>query len=244
MWRVVGHVVAGRCQTYAWQRPATTCPTTFHVCKTRGWYCSFRLLMMGGVSPETCWASYKYGITNFDTLLHLVGFSIWIVLWCTDPQTTNVPFRFAEYWWTAALKYVSYWTVTNWSMNQGPRVSSVKHYCIRLWFERHQVRKLVKTLIILNFSWLFSASTSNTRVADPETFSLLIRWPPYQARQIFSPVVTMSKNWWLASYNQLMTRQLQPTDDSPVTTNSFPPEARVFPYPRSELIKLVGVSVS
>ena len=24
--------------------------------------CSFRLLMMGGVSPETCWASYKYGI--------------------------------------------------------------------------------------------------------------------------------------------------------------------------------------
>jgi len=31
--------------------------------------------MMGGVSPETCWASYKYRIIkNFDTLLHLVGF--------------------------------------------------------------------------------------------------------------------------------------------------------------------------
>jgi hypothetical protein len=30
--------------------------------------------MMGGVSPETCRASYKYGIINFDTLLHLVGF--------------------------------------------------------------------------------------------------------------------------------------------------------------------------
>ena len=28
--------------------------TTFHVCKTRGCQCSFRLLMMGGVSPETC----------------------------------------------------------------------------------------------------------------------------------------------------------------------------------------------
>jgi len=28
---------------------------------------------MGGVSPETCWASYKYEI-NFDTLLDLVGF--------------------------------------------------------------------------------------------------------------------------------------------------------------------------
>jgi len=30
-WRVVGRVVAGRCQ-----RPATTRPTTFHLCKTRG----------------------------------------------------------------------------------------------------------------------------------------------------------------------------------------------------------------
>jgi hypothetical protein len=30
--------------------------------------------MMDGVSPETCSVSYKYGITNFDTLLHLDGF--------------------------------------------------------------------------------------------------------------------------------------------------------------------------
>jgi len=29
------------------------------VWKTRGCQCSFGLLMMGGVSPETCWASYK-----------------------------------------------------------------------------------------------------------------------------------------------------------------------------------------
>jgi len=41
----------------AWQRP-----TTFHVWKTRVCQCSFRLLSMGGVSPEACWASYKYGI--------------------------------------------------------------------------------------------------------------------------------------------------------------------------------------
>jgi len=40
-----------------WQRPTTACPTTFHVCKTRGCLCSFRLLMVGGVSPKTCWAS-------------------------------------------------------------------------------------------------------------------------------------------------------------------------------------------
>ena len=50
--------VVGRCQVQcAWQ-----CPTTCHVWKTRGWQCSFRLLMMGGVSPKICWASYKYGI--------------------------------------------------------------------------------------------------------------------------------------------------------------------------------------
>jgi hypothetical protein len=30
-------------------------------------------MMMGGVSPETCWTSYKYEI-NFDTLWHFLGF--------------------------------------------------------------------------------------------------------------------------------------------------------------------------
>jgi len=69
-------VVGGRCQAHcAWQRPPTARPTTFHVWKTRGCQCSFRLLMMGGVSSETCCASYKYGIIkNFDIFLHLVGF--------------------------------------------------------------------------------------------------------------------------------------------------------------------------
>jgi hypothetical protein len=45
--------------------------------------------MMGGVSPETCWASYKYKIKMLVTLLHLVGFSLWIILWCTDPRTSR-----------------------------------------------------------------------------------------------------------------------------------------------------------
>ena len=49
----------------AWQRPPTTSLTTFHVWKTRGCQCSFRLLVMGGVSSETCWASYEYGIIKF-----------------------------------------------------------------------------------------------------------------------------------------------------------------------------------
>jgi hypothetical protein len=46
----------------AWQRLPATPPTTFHVWKSRGCQCSFRLLMMGGVLSETCWASCKYGI--------------------------------------------------------------------------------------------------------------------------------------------------------------------------------------
>jgi hypothetical protein len=41
--------------------------------KTRGCQCSFRLLMIGGVSPETCWASYKYEIIKI--LIHF-----WILL--------------------------------------------------------------------------------------------------------------------------------------------------------------------
>jgi hypothetical protein len=64
-----------RCQAQcAWQRPPTTRPTTFYVWKTRCCQCSSRLLVMGGVSPETYRDSYKYGIIKFDTLLHFVGF--------------------------------------------------------------------------------------------------------------------------------------------------------------------------
>ena len=90
--RLFGRVVGGRCQAH-------TVPdnvhqlhiqTTFHVWKTRGCQCSFRFLMMGGLSPETCWASYKYGIIKM--LIHcciLLEFSLWILLWCTDPRTWN-----------------------------------------------------------------------------------------------------------------------------------------------------------
>ena len=61
----------------AWQRPPTTRPTTFDVWKTRGCQCSFRLLMMGGVLLEICWASRKYGIIKF----WYVVASCWILLY-------------------------------------------------------------------------------------------------------------------------------------------------------------------
>ena len=66
--------VIGRWGCWTLERPATSTTNNLHVCKIRGCWCSFELLMMGGVSPETCWASYKHGIINFDTLLHLVGY--------------------------------------------------------------------------------------------------------------------------------------------------------------------------
>jgi hypothetical protein len=64
--------------------------TTFYVWKTRVCQCSFRLLMMGGVSPETSWASYKHGIIKFDTLLHIVKFLFMNYIWhCMENDWTN-----------------------------------------------------------------------------------------------------------------------------------------------------------
>jgi hypothetical protein len=64
--------------------------TTCHVWKTRGCQCSFRLLLMDGVAPETCWASYNYGKIKFDTMLHLVGY---FFMNCTMLHgSTNVKF--------------------------------------------------------------------------------------------------------------------------------------------------------
>jgi len=74
----------------AWQLPLTTRPTTFHVWKTRGCQCSFRLLMMGGVSAEICWVSYKYGIIKI--LIHyciLFDFSLRKVLYLVVCHTTS-----------------------------------------------------------------------------------------------------------------------------------------------------------
>jgi hypothetical protein len=68
-------------------KSTTTRPTTFHVWNIRGCQCSLRLLMMGGVSSETCWASYKYGII---TCWILSDFTVWILQWYTDPRTSNL----------------------------------------------------------------------------------------------------------------------------------------------------------
>jgi len=89
MWKVVG-----RCQVaYAtWQCPTTARPTTFHVCKTRGCLCNSGFLTIGGLSPETCWASFKYGIKHFDGLMHLVGFRVRIII-CVDIMESQLTFK-------------------------------------------------------------------------------------------------------------------------------------------------------
>jgi hypothetical protein len=66
-WKAVVRVVGGRCKAQCDLRQPTTPPTAFHIWKIRGCQCRFRLLMMGGVSPETCWASYKYVIIKILT---------------------------------------------------------------------------------------------------------------------------------------------------------------------------------
>jgi len=97
-WKVVGRVAGGRLQAQgAWQCPPTTRPTPFHVWNTRACQCSFRLLIMSGVSPETCSASFKYGIIKI--LIHCciwLDFSLRIILWCTDPRTSSLCLESSE----------------------------------------------------------------------------------------------------------------------------------------------------
>jgi hypothetical protein len=45
--------------------------------------------MMGGLSPETCWTSYNYGLVKVDTLWHLVGF----VMNCTMMHGPDISWR-------------------------------------------------------------------------------------------------------------------------------------------------------
>ena len=73
-WKVVGRVDGGRCPA---QCATIYTSNNFLLWKTRGCQGSFRLLMMGGVSPETCWASYKCGIIKF---WYIVA-SCWIFLY-------------------------------------------------------------------------------------------------------------------------------------------------------------------
>jgi len=96
--------------------------TTFHVWKTRGCQCSFRLLMMGGVSSEICWASYKYGIIKF---WYIVA-SCWILFMnCTMMHgSTNIMFQrvLIDIGWARKTQWVNTFFK-----------NSIKEICIYIW---------------------------------------------------------------------------------------------------------------
>jgi hypothetical protein len=52
-----------------------------------------KLLMMGGKTPETCWAVNKRQDNKLKNVASGWWF-IWIVQWCTDLQTLNFTFKF------------------------------------------------------------------------------------------------------------------------------------------------------
>jgi hypothetical protein len=62
-------------------------------CTSSLWFCIRERLLdvvVAGQCPATTTSLYKHGIINFGTLLHPVGYSVWIILWCTDPRTSSV----------------------------------------------------------------------------------------------------------------------------------------------------------
>jgi hypothetical protein len=67
------HNKSNKMQQCIWTLAASSNHTSHNflryiLCITRGCKCRFRLLMMGGVLPETRWASYKYGLIKY--LIH------------------------------------------------------------------------------------------------------------------------------------------------------------------------------
>jgi hypothetical protein len=85
LWKVVRRAVVGRLSGSVCNlKMSNNCKSDNlpqYYAKTRGCICSFRLLMMGGVSPKTCWASFK--IRNNKILINcyiLFGFTTRILL--------------------------------------------------------------------------------------------------------------------------------------------------------------------
>ena len=127
----------------AWQCPPNTRPTTFHVWKTRGCQCSFRLLMMGGVSPKTCWASHKYGIikfwyivASFWNFLYEFWYFVREIMGNRLHMNHSVPHCFCHCWFQILLylRCMCYFTLCLSALLQekGWRVLAVVEYCISL----------------------------------------------------------------------------------------------------------------
>ena len=113
-WKVVGRVVGGRFQAHcAWQHPPTTRPTTFHVWKTRGCQCSFRLQVMCSALSHT--------VPDNIHQLHV-----------QQPSTYETPEAASAVlgsWWRAVCKHgivklLCLTTSTNYTSNNLPRMKN------------------------------------------------------------------------------------------------------------------------
>jgi hypothetical protein len=62
-------------------QPSEREPATKSLYKTRGCNYSFELLMMGGVSPETCWAIKKHWNNKFYYTVASCWFFLWDLLY-------------------------------------------------------------------------------------------------------------------------------------------------------------------
>jgi hypothetical protein len=70
-------VIAASSFTYVFGCQPLQRPATKKVCKPRGCNYSFEFLMMGGVSPETCWTIKKHWNNKF----YYTVASCWFFLW-------------------------------------------------------------------------------------------------------------------------------------------------------------------
>ena len=79
-------------------------PRTLHDChhdtkvKPEAATAVIELLMMGGKTPETCWAVNKRQDNNWKTVASGWWF-IWIVQWCKDLQTLTFILLMRRIWW-------------------------------------------------------------------------------------------------------------------------------------------------
>jgi len=77
-------------------RPTTLLPPRSNR-KTRGCYCSCKLLMMSGEASETCWATHKRQLINLRNCC---------ILLVNLFESTAYSFQNFLQWWTAEIRYI------------------------------------------------------------------------------------------------------------------------------------------
>jgi hypothetical protein len=103
------HVVTGRSQVLVgnqtWLRPVTTCvckPEAENTVKSPWWQVVCRSKL---VEPSMNW-----GIINYITRLHLVGYLHWVILRCTDPWILKMYKYYWEIFFAPVQSGIIFWS--------------------------------------------------------------------------------------------------------------------------------------